>query len=693
MVQKRRQVASISSLILFIILGFASNAYSQWVQCNGPDGGYITCFAMQGNGILAGTPDGIYATSDQGDNWNWTFPQLGSIGINDIAISPDGTILAATNGKGVMYSTSQSSTWLQGSGALAYPQRLMVSRSDNYFALESNVYKSTDHGASWHKSGGGLSPISGAICQDSSGVIYAAGYGTFSASTDEGETWWQPQPGLEAAYCYDLQADASGNLFAVTSTFTYRSTDHGQNWTALSVASSSDPVSRLSAQPGVDYAAGYWGFYHSTDNGDTWLSSTLDVTPTAILPITGSTILIGSMGGVLRTPDGGMTWTEAVNGMTNTFIGPVVAKQSGDVFAAVAGQLGGVFHSSDNGNTWAHANLRRANYNPVSVLVALHSGLVFAGTHGSGLFESTNNGGTWYGTSIAGFLPDSIIQCLAVSSTDTMLLGSLHGAFLSMDQGIHWTNVTQSLLDSTIRVVAIDSNGDLIIGTTKTIYASTDLGSHWVDLNGSVASSALSAIAVTKAGDIFVAEYGVGILKGKVSGGVWQNVTAGLPDSAITSITLDQDTLYVTSNNGVHRSTDEGATWTAMNYNLFTNVNSLTVSPNGYRFAGTYGDGVFRSGSLRAGVQTVAPFGTALQTFPNPTAGNTTIQYSNAKSGIAQVTIVNLLGEVVARVFDGELASGEHSFNWAAKGLPDGMYQCVVRTNSRVDEKPILIVR
>jgi len=51
----------------------------------------------------------------------------------------------------------------------------------------------------------------------------------------------------------------------------------------------------------------------------------------------------------------------------------------------------------------------------------------------------------------------------------------------------------------------------------------------------------------------------------------------------------------------------------------------------------------------------------------------------------------------VAHLFSGELAAGEHSFVWGnptgLPGLPDGMYECLIRMNGRVETLPMVLAR
>jgi hypothetical protein len=66
---------------------------------------------------------------------------------------------------------------------------------------------------------------------------------------------------------------------------------------------------------------------------------------------------------------------------------------------------------------------------------------------------------------------------------------------------------------------------------------------------------------------------------------------------------------------------------------------------------------------------------------------------------LSDVSIVNLLGVEVARIFSGELAAGEHTFTWDAQAgspprrTPRGMYECLIRMNGRVETLTVMLMR
>ena len=93
-----------------------------------------------------------------------------------------------------------------------------------------------------------------------------------------------------------------------------------------------------------------------------------------------------------------------------------------------------------------------------------------------------------------------------------------------------------------------------------------------------------------------------------------------------------------------------------------------------------------------SGVAPVPNASANLRVYPNPFTQSATISITSAESGVARVTVVNLLGEEVARVFEGALTSGEHSFLWSKPaGLPNGMYECIVQMNGSTQQIPMIV--
>jgi hypothetical protein len=78
---------------------------------------------------------------------------------------------------------------------------------------------------------------------------------------------------------------------------------------------------------------------------------------------------------------------------------------------------------------------------------------------------------------------------------------------------------------------------------------------------------------------------------------------------------------------------------------------------------------------------------------PNPFSSSAKLTFSSSDHGMVEVSISNLLGSKVARLFSGELEAGEHSFTWDAQDMPPGMYLCLIRANGSTRQMPLMLVR
>ncbi len=180
----------------------------------------------------------------------------------------------------------------------------------------------------------------------------------------------------------------------------------------------------------------------------------------------------------------------------------------------------------------------------------------------------------------------------------------------------------------------------------------------------------------------------------------WAPTKASLPRGtpyklAVFNDSISNPILFVGGDSGVFFSTNNGDTWIDAGLPNY-NIQSIAVMGN-YLFAGTYQYGIWRrSISEMIGAATVVPSQPSAQSiasYPNPCTSSSTITFSCAGSGVGEVTIYNLLGAEVARVYEGELSAGEHSFTWDASSAAPGMYECVVRVNGNIQRTALDLLK
>jgi len=80
------------------------------------------------------------------------------------------------------------------------------------------------------------------------------------------------------------------------------------------------------------------------------------------------------------------------------------------------------------------------------------------------------------------------------------------------------------------------------------------------------------------------------------------------------------------------------------------------------------------------------------QNYPNPFNPSTSIRFSLAKSGMANLSIYNMLGQKVATLINGNLDAGEHNVTFSADNLSSGIYIYQLTSgNGMLSRKMILL--
>ncbi|HEX2869414.1 MAG TPA: C39 family peptidase [Ignavibacteriales bacterium] len=84
------------------------------------------------------------------------------------------------------------------------------------------------------------------------------------------------------------------------------------------------------------------------------------------------------------------------------------------------------------------------------------------------------------------------------------------------------------------------------------------------------------------------------------------------------------------------------------------------------------GDNLSTSVTSEEPMQTVQKFN--LVNYPNPFNGQTTVSFETPDGGYTRVTVYDVTGREVERLYDGTIQAGKHSFRWNANDLPTGNY-------------------
>jgi photosystem II stability/assembly factor-like uncharacterized protein len=448
------------------------------------------------------------------------------------------------------------------------------------------IYRSADAGQTWLQRDNGVLESTGitfrgiAVDPNNANVVYAAG---------EVSSWvWAGEPRM-------------GREFDMTQGVVYRSANGGESWT---------PVWR-----GDNLARYVW--IDPRDSDTIYVSTGIfdreaaNSTPAARLP---------GGEGVIKSIDGGQTWTHVNNGLNNLFVGSLFMHPTNpDILLAGTGHVqyhegGGVYLTINGGASWQHT-LAEDHVITAVEFATSDPNVAYAGSPDA-VHRSADGGQTWETVSggfdgwgppgvRAGFPIDFQV---APDDPDTLFVNNYGGGnFLSTDGGRTWSVASRGYTGAQVRDIAIDPSapGRLFAAARSGIFRTNDGGNGWSALNVAPASSlewGAVAIDPKDSSRVLAANnWNTAILESTHGGADWRLVSPVLPEGppgqgwrAIVFAPSDTQRVYAGASayysagafddelpaSGVYISTDGGQTWSAANNALSAdaNVTALAVA-------------------------------------------------------------------------------------------------------------------
>jgi photosystem II stability/assembly factor-like uncharacterized protein len=380
----------------------------------------------------------------------------------------------------------------------------------------------------------------------------------------------------------------------------------------------------------------------------------VEVAKIVVAPSTPSTLYANARrpdgtGAIFKTTDGARSWRDigSVTGATSVVVDP----RSATTIYAVTSR--GLLKSTDGGDSWTGVGDGLSSYILALAIDPVTSSTLYAATAAPGIFKSTDGGATWKALD-TGIPANTYVGSLAIDPANPSRIffsasvsqppGPPAAAiFRSVDGGETWNASGGLTTGAGIASLAISSTAPSVVYAllngppAAEILKSGDGGETWNTVSAGLpagASIRSLAIAPQSSSTLYIAVFfsfaeAGGVLKSTDGGLTWKTVQTGFPaNTPIQSVVIDpvsSSILYLIVDQGIYKSADGGTTWTRSSQGL-TTIEVQTLATNGTDPATLYigaGNQIFKTidgGASWTGLVTfqLSPSGTAFVPSPFP---------------------------------------------------------------------------
>lgn len=278
------------------------------------------------------------------------------------------------------------------------------------------------------------------------------------------------QSNLKNIYITSLTTSSEG-IFASADDpgIIYKSTDDGNNWTAVNSGLPAGSTAYCLAVNGSTIFAGVnEKVYVSTNSGSTWTSVSPGLPANgrvSSLAVSGNTILVCTGASVFLSTNSGGSWTPVNSGIPPNTIVQCLAINGTTFYAGANGQSGGsVFISNDSGSSWTSVSTGMTVGASVRGLGVSGDNIIAAAS--DGVYLSTNKGATW--SAVPNLFQRGVFTSISVTGNNIFAGtdGGTADVYRSIDNGNNWATYSSGLTKQSVQCLALRDNY-IFAGTYK----------------------------------------------------------------------------------------------------------------------------------------------------------------------------------------------------------------------------------
>ena len=635
-----------------------------------------------GNGWAVGTCGVLAYTENKGQDWDIRSVP-GDLNYTAVACKPGTNCQTVFLGADatVVRSNDGGETWTT-TAVDCFDPREFHFLNDSVVVIShsgGSIFRSTDSGESWTQIDIATSYRGQAhFPTETIGYLFQQSGGPLLKSTDAGATW-------DSIYQFDANAyygdwlDENIGFMYDQSRRIFKTTDGGSNWTMVTDEGVPTNMRRLIALSETQLVGYVFtdNIFLSNDGGATWVNNTSIGEGEFGLRFVGihnngNEFWLASYGTeILYSDDALMTATSQFLGVRPSL--EQMAFPSNEVGYALQERVG-LLKTTDGGDTWTQ--LSNTFFTVSRDFLVLDEDNLIVPYNSSGPQRSADGGETWEPL-FPSDIQDStfVFHVEQLPSGRLVLMGSVHGAY-SDDDGETWNVIYHGLSSFPRSMVFLDDQTGFVGSDGGRIFATTDGGESWTQVvDGDWSTQPMRNLIPIDDTTLYTEVSGIRRCTSD-GGATWSEEACNGFSSPGDLIVAPDGTYYSgrfsfssVNPTNIQRSVDQGQTWESIATFCVASVPGA-ITPNG-RYLFLYGNaGLLARVDLNpVGTDDIQPRDiSAAKVYPNPTNGQLWVELP-AETASAQLVLYNLQGQQVLR----QMANSTQA-TMDVSTLPKGLY-------------------
>ena len=526
----------------------------QWISVSDGLPGFIFCMIEAESTLYVGTLDGVFASSNSGNNW---FAQSNGLlpgsSVYSLAIM-NSNIYAGVKDGGVYRSNLGSIAWNNiSSGGLNYSNvsTICIENEKILAGTDRGVFQSLDHGNSWTliKTFGYQIGVT-QIVVSGSNIFVGTNLDGIHYSPDMGGTWQEANNGITGSTVWALGLKDDYIFSGIYADGVFRATTDEMNWARKNIGLPHSWCNSIESSSSNLFSGMTSGIYKLEPSSISWGAPITSRSSAGWISCAGENIYIcaysSACARIYRSTDSGLNWESIQNIGEHEYCGGLSSYHNSVICGINYGQYGyppggRVMLSSDTGNTWSNIG----DELPIegNIFTVYMDGETIFAAIGTEIYYSSNSGADWEVRNTG--IPDMTKSKSFVKMNNRFYVATNKGIYYSENSGLIWEAHNNGLTNENI--LAITCNDTIIFaGNTDGVFLSGYDDLVWTDYTKNLPDYDYLAGLEIFDDAIFAATWQKGIWKHDLidATGIWDSYTSNreiiaYPNPASDHITIE----------------------------------------------------------------------------------------------------------------------------------------------------------